>query len=123
MPVALHGQTLLLEFPELHPDAVLNVTFHRTLRVPDDGQNHRLPPGLRQQRLRIEPELGGERPQHRLGRPFRAPLHQGEIGGGDADPAGQGADREPTWVRRGVRQAGLAQCRAGMDGRRRDHKR
>jgi len=57
MPVALHGQTLLLEFPELHPDAVLNVTFHRTLRVPDDGQNHRLPPGLGNFPLRAVDEL------------------------------------------------------------------
>ena len=46
MPVALHGDTLVLEFPELHPDAALHVTFQRTLRVPDDAARYGLPPGL-----------------------------------------------------------------------------
>jgi hypothetical protein len=57
MPVALNGNTLVFEFPDLHPDAVLQVTFHRTLRVPDDGRRHRLPPGLGRFPLRIVDEL------------------------------------------------------------------
>ena len=31
---------------DIHPDAVLRVEFQRTLRVPDDGRRHHLPPGL-----------------------------------------------------------------------------
>ncbi len=30
MPIALHGNTLVLEFPELHPDARMSVAFQRT---------------------------------------------------------------------------------------------
>ncbi len=57
MPVALHGDTLVLEFPELHPDAALHVTFHRTLRVPDDATRYGLPPGLGRFPLRAVDEL------------------------------------------------------------------
>ena len=33
-------------FPEVHPQARLRIEFQRTLRIPDDGQVHYLPPGL-----------------------------------------------------------------------------
>lgn len=46
MAVCLTDNTLVFEFPELHPDAVMEIAFHRTLRVPDDGQRHHLPPSL-----------------------------------------------------------------------------
>lgn len=46
MPIALHGQDLVFEFPDLHPDAVLRISFMRTLRVPDDDREYPLPPGL-----------------------------------------------------------------------------
>lgn len=46
MALGLDRDTLVFEFPEVHRDAVLHVTFQRTLRVPDDGRRHRLPPGL-----------------------------------------------------------------------------
>lgn len=46
MALGLDRDGLLFEFPEIHPDAVLRVEFQRTLRVPDDGRRHRLPPGL-----------------------------------------------------------------------------
>ena len=46
MAIGLDRDTLVFEFPEVHRDAVLHVTFQRTLRVPDDGRDHHLPPGL-----------------------------------------------------------------------------
>ena len=46
MAIGLSRDTLVFEFPEVHADAVLQVGFQRTLRVPDDGRDHHLPPGL-----------------------------------------------------------------------------
>jgi hypothetical protein len=33
-------------FSEVHPDAKLTIDFQRTLRIPDDGKDYPLPPGL-----------------------------------------------------------------------------
>lgn len=44
MSLGLVNNTLLFEFPDIHETAVLEVTFHRTLRVPDDGRRYNLPP-------------------------------------------------------------------------------
>lgn len=40
------GDSLLFRFPMVHPGAVLRVKFKRTLRIPDDGRRHVLPPGI-----------------------------------------------------------------------------
>jgi hypothetical protein len=40
MTVELIADYLVFRFPEIHEDAVLRVTFRRTLRVPDDGRQH-----------------------------------------------------------------------------------
>lgn len=45
MAVATQHNTLVFSFPEVHPDASLRVTFHRTLRVPDET-TYGLPPSL-----------------------------------------------------------------------------
>ncbi|MCU0684510.1 MAG: hypothetical protein MUF34_20075 [Polyangiaceae bacterium] len=37
---------LEFSFPQVHADARLVVTFRRTLRIPDDGRQYDLPPGL-----------------------------------------------------------------------------
>jgi len=37
---------LVFSFPEVHEDAKLIIGFERTLRIPDDGKNYPLPPGL-----------------------------------------------------------------------------
>ncbi len=37
---------LVFAFPEVHPNAKLTVTLHRTLRIPDDGKEYPLPPSL-----------------------------------------------------------------------------
>ncbi|RYF41255.1 MAG: hypothetical protein EOO38_20910, partial [Cytophagaceae bacterium] len=44
--VELQNRTLVFSFPEVHADAVCNVTFQRTLRIPDDNCDYPLPPGL-----------------------------------------------------------------------------
>lgn len=44
--IALERDGLVFRFPDVHEDAVLRVVFQRTLRIPDDGQVHSLPPGL-----------------------------------------------------------------------------
>lgn len=37
---------LEFSFPDVHPEARFSVGFQRTLRIPDDGRDHHLPPGL-----------------------------------------------------------------------------
>ena len=44
--IELLDNELVFRFPEVHRDAVLSVNFQRTLRIPDDGTAHFLPPGL-----------------------------------------------------------------------------
>lgn len=44
--IELHADTLAFRAPEVHPDARFTVSFRRTLRVPDDGQDYPLPAGL-----------------------------------------------------------------------------
>jgi hypothetical protein len=46
MAVGLDGRTLVFHFEDVHEDAILAVAFHRTLRLPDDGRAHPLPPSL-----------------------------------------------------------------------------
>ena len=42
----LKTHKLFFQFPEVHPDARLDIVFHRTLRIPDDGKTYPLPPSL-----------------------------------------------------------------------------
>jgi len=44
--IELKSDGLVFSFPEVHPDATLKVEFQRTLRIPDDGRDYPLPPGL-----------------------------------------------------------------------------
>jgi hypothetical protein len=44
--IELRRDRLVVDFPEVHPDAVLHVEFQRTLRIPDDDRDYALPPGL-----------------------------------------------------------------------------
>ena len=41
----IHDQ-LVFSFPDVHPHAKLRLDFQRTLRIPDDGRDYALPPGL-----------------------------------------------------------------------------
>ena len=44
--IELRRDRLMFRFPEVHPRAECSVSFQRTLRIPDDGREHFLPPGL-----------------------------------------------------------------------------
>lgn len=44
--IEIQGTALAFSFPEVHPQARMSVTFMRTLRIPDDGSDYPLPPGL-----------------------------------------------------------------------------
>ncbi len=44
--IELKHDCLRFSFPEVHEDASFQVDFQRTLRIPDDGKDHALPPGL-----------------------------------------------------------------------------
>jgi hypothetical protein len=44
--IELLDSQLVFSFPDVHPHAKLNLNFQRTLRIPDDGRNYPLPPGL-----------------------------------------------------------------------------
>lgn len=44
--IELKNNTLIFSFPEVHPGAKLEIEFQRTLRIPDDGTDYPLPPGL-----------------------------------------------------------------------------
>jgi len=44
--IQLETDTLVFTFPDVHRDARLIIDFQRTLRIPDDGTDYPLPPGL-----------------------------------------------------------------------------
>jgi hypothetical protein len=44
--IELRNKTLEFFFSEVHPEAKLEIGFQRTLRIPDDGKDYPLPPGL-----------------------------------------------------------------------------
>lgn len=44
--VELHDDSLVFRFPHVHEHAEFALEFQRTLRIPDDGRRHFLPPGL-----------------------------------------------------------------------------
>jgi hypothetical protein len=44
--IELRRDELVFTFPEVHPQAALHIDFQRTLRIPDDGDDYPLPPGL-----------------------------------------------------------------------------
>jgi hypothetical protein len=44
--IELQNDTLRFSFPDLHLDAKCEISFQRTLRIPDDDKTWPLPPGL-----------------------------------------------------------------------------
>ena len=44
--IELRHDELSFRFPGVHPDATLSMNLQRTLRIPDDGHDYPLPPGL-----------------------------------------------------------------------------
>jgi hypothetical protein len=50
--IELKHDGLVFSFPGVHRDARFSIDFQRTLRIPDDGSDYPLPPGLRSFPLR-----------------------------------------------------------------------
>ena len=44
--IELRNDQLIFRFPGVHEEAELAIEFQRTLRIPDDNREYRLPPGL-----------------------------------------------------------------------------
>ncbi len=44
--IELNNDALNFSLPEVHPSAHFAIDFQRTLRIPDDGKDYPLPPGL-----------------------------------------------------------------------------
>ena len=44
--VFINRDSLVIRFPEIHENAGVKIDFQRTLRLPDNGETHYLPPGL-----------------------------------------------------------------------------
>lgn len=44
--IVIEDNRLEFSFPEVHAEARCSIEFQRTLRIPDDGRDYRLPPGL-----------------------------------------------------------------------------
>lgn len=44
--ITLENDQLVIRFPHISDDAGISIDFQRTLRIPDDGRDHFLPPGL-----------------------------------------------------------------------------
>lgn len=44
--ITLKDDQLIIQFPDIAKDVGIKIDFQRTLRIPDDGNEHHLPPGL-----------------------------------------------------------------------------
>ncbi len=60
--IQLKGDSLVFTFPEVHPQARLSIDFQRTLRIPDDGDDYPLPPGLGRFPIRHVDDFGDSVP-------------------------------------------------------------
>lgn len=75
----LSDNTLKIVFPHIAPDAGATIDFRRTLRVPDNGQNYPLPPGLGRFPLRhIEDCAFGDADGIKVRGGIVLPMHQSE---------------------------------------------
>lgn len=60
--IELKQDRLVVKFPDAHPNARLRIDFQRTLRIPDDGRDHPLPPGLGRFPVRHVDDFGARVP-------------------------------------------------------------
>ncbi len=75
----LRNEELIFSFPEVHSQARLRVSFQRTLRFPDDGNEYLLPLGLDSFPLRQVDDLGRPIPaQWREHGGVMLPMYQSE---------------------------------------------
>jgi hypothetical protein len=66
--IELKLNKLVASFPELSLQPQVSIDFQRTLRIPDDGRNYPLPPGLGQFPLRHIDDYGAKVPAEWLNR-------------------------------------------------------
>ena len=77
--ITLESNRLSFRFPEVHDEACCSIEFQRTLRIPDDGKDYPLPPGLGSFPLRHLDDYAGRLPADWLQRGgVLAPMHQAE---------------------------------------------
>jgi hypothetical protein len=77
--IELRNDHLVFTFPEVHPKAHLRIDFQRTLRIPDDGGDHFLPPGLGSFPVRHVDDYAGRVPYDWLEHGgVMLPMHQAE---------------------------------------------
>ncbi|WP_419936998.1 hypothetical protein [Candidatus Palauibacter sp.] len=77
--ITLENDRLHFRFPEVHESAHCSVSFQRTLRIPDDGTPHSLPPGLGGFPLRHVDDYKSRLPEEWLRRGgVLMPMHQAE---------------------------------------------
>ena len=76
--IELRDDTLRFAFPEVHSEAVLEVEFQRTLRIPDDGRDYWLPPGLGAFPLRHVDDFSGVPSHWRRHGGVMLPMYQSE---------------------------------------------
>jgi hypothetical protein len=77
--ITLEQDELVFRFPEVHPGAKFSLSFQRTLRIPDDGRDYPLPPGLGAFPLRHVDDYGKRVPAQSLKRGgLIMPMYQAE---------------------------------------------
>ena len=77
--ITLEENTLEFQFPEVHGHAHCSIEFQRTLRIPDDGRDYPLPPGLGRFPLRHLDDYAARLPEAWRARGGAiAPMHQAE---------------------------------------------
>ncbi len=77
--ITLEHDRLVFRFPEVHKDATCAIEFQRTLRIPDDGLDYPLPPGMGGFPLRHLDDYARRIPSEWLRRGgVLMPMHQAE---------------------------------------------
>ncbi|MGH7190102.1 MAG: hypothetical protein ACREF0_13110 [Acetobacteraceae bacterium] len=77
--ITLEHDSLVFRFPDVHADAEFTVSLIRTLRIPDDGRDHPLPPGLGHFALRHIDDCARHLPDHMTERGgVIVPMYQAE---------------------------------------------
>ena len=77
--IVLENDRLGFHFPEVHVAARCGIAFQRTLRIPDDGRDYPLPPGLGVFPLRHLDDYASRLPEAwRVRGGVIAPMHQSE---------------------------------------------
>ena len=61
--IELQDDALTFSFPDVHPEARLSIDLQRTLRIPDDGNDYPLPPGLGRFPIRLVDDFSKEVPR------------------------------------------------------------